>query len=267
VALLPNDIAAGTYSLQVSNQSGGCDAPITLLAGERGPEGAQGPVGDAGVPCTGCVDTASLAPSAYGGNGSADTLARSDHSHAKGVLYTRWGRTTCPDSASLVYAGVVVGKSHSHGGGGTNPLCASQTADWLDYDSGNQNGNLLYGAEYETLGYAVGAGLRAVHDKQVPCAVCMVASRSMRLVMPGSTSCPSSWVEEYQGYLMGLHFQHGAGDTLCVDEAPEASPFGGGTGNENGFLLYFTEAQCGSLPCGAGQYVEDREMTCAVCTL
>ncbi len=37
----------------------------------------------------------------------------------------------------------------------------------------------------------------------------------------------------------------------------------GTNANQNGNLLYPTEAECGSLPCGP--YVQDRELTCVVC--
>lgn len=229
VALLPPDIDSGEYTLHVSNGGGECSAPISLL---------QGAPGD---PC------------------------------ATGVLYTRWGRKTCPAGADLVYAGILVGKASFvdqasfFGLGGSDPLCASPAASWLDYDSGNQDGNLVVGAEYKTGGYAVGAALTSLHDSQVPCAVCVVNDRSLMLMMPGSTACPSGWTQEYRGYLMGPHAVV-SGETVCVDETPEASLFGGGTGSEGSYLLYLTEAECGSLPCEAGQYVQDREMTCAVCT-
>jgi len=50
---------------------------------------------------------------------------------------------------------------------------------------------------------------------------------------------------------------------VCVDLAPEAV---GSSANQDGHLWYPTEAECGSLPCQAGGYVQNREITCAICT-
>ena len=62
---------------------------------------------------------------------------------------------------------------------------------------------------------------------------------------------------------MGTHYtQSSTHDAACVDAAPEAA---GSVGSSNGNLWYPTESECGSLPCGP--YVQDRELTCAVCTL
>ena len=42
-----------------------------------------------------------------------------------GVVYTRWGRTICPDTSGteLVYEGLAAGTDHRHPGGGANYLC------------------------------------------------------------------------------------------------------------------------------------------------
>ena len=44
---------------------------------------------------------------------------------AGGVVYTRWGRTTCPTTSGtqLVYAGRAAGSWNTHSGGGANYLC------------------------------------------------------------------------------------------------------------------------------------------------
>ena len=52
----------------------------------------------------------------------ASAAAQGDLSASKmsGPNYVRWGRTTCPDSATLVYQGVAGGAFYTHGGSGSN---------------------------------------------------------------------------------------------------------------------------------------------------
>ena len=42
-----------------------------------------------------------------------------------GVIYTRWGASTCPDvpGTQMVYAGRTGGSHYTHNGGGANHLC------------------------------------------------------------------------------------------------------------------------------------------------
>ncbi len=61
VVELPDGLTAGSYLLRVASQAGFCDATVPVLQGEAGP---AGPEGDPGVPCSGCVDNATLAANA-----------------------------------------------------------------------------------------------------------------------------------------------------------------------------------------------------------
>ena len=174
--------------------------------------------------------------------------------------YVRWGRTSCNNDAQPLYDGYVAGNHSTHAGSGAGSLCLHRTPEWLEFNDFDQNGGLLYGTEYRTLGYV--AGLDPVHDYKAECVVCEVP-RATQLMIPGRTSCPSGWTLEYNGYLMSHHFTDNASDWLCIDATPEqrgtADVFGG-------HLLYPTEVECGALPCAPDAYVQDREVTCAVCT-
>lgn len=100
-------------------------------------------------------------------------------------------------------------------------------------------------------------------NQNVPCAVCRSKVRPSALMIPGKFACFDGWKLEYRGYVMAGHFSHKAASKyICLDEAPEADP--AGFRDENGALLYRVEIQCGSLPCP--QYVQNRELPCAVCT-
>ena len=48
---------------------------------------------------------------------------------AGGVVYTRWGRTTCPTTSGtqLVYTGRAAGSFYNQQGGGAEYLCLSAT--------------------------------------------------------------------------------------------------------------------------------------------
>ena len=87
-------------------------------------------------------------------------------------------------------------------------------------------------------------------------------TRSATLMIPGTTNCPTGWTKEYSGYLMAEHNTHAKpGEYLCVDATTTPQ---GNLANHNGNLLYPVEAECGALPCLP--YVQDREISCAVCT-
>ena len=232
--------------------SNGCILEV-LLRGPTGPQGPTGPPGPQGI------QGPSGSPGLAGPPGSTGPPGP----NGGGVSYIRWGRTTCPNTpgTQLVYAGRAGGTLHSHSGGGANKLCLPDYPEYLSYQPGFQDSGYLHGAEYEIYG---SQPLHAVHDRNVPCAVCYVSTRGTMIVVPARTSCPSSWTREYYGYLMAerSHFAHHRSIFECVDGNPESVP--GSTGNENGALFMHTETTCNGIPCPP--YVEGREIACAVCT-
>ena len=178
-----------------------------------------------------------------------------------GAVYTRWGRTTCPNitGTQLVYAGRAAGSWYNHKGGAANHLCLPNDPSYLQYRSGYQNDrDYLHGSEYQTSD----GPLSAVHNHNVPCAVCHVSTRGTVLMIPGKTSCPSSWTQEYNGYLMTERYTHHRSTYECIDQNPESVP--GGGGDQNIDLFYHVEATCTGIACPP--YTVGRELTCAVCT-
>ena len=89
-----------------------------------------------------------------------------------GVVYTRWGKSSCPNvsGTTLVYVGRTGGTWFAHKGGAANYLCMPDDPDYLSYTPGVQGHNYVYGAEYETGGMP----LSAVYDHNVPlcCVLC-----------------------------------------------------------------------------------------------
>ena len=178
-----------------------------------------------------------------------------------GAVYTRWGRTTCPNitGTQLVYAGRAAGSWYNHKGGGANYLCLPNDPSYLQYTSGSQTlRNYVYGAEYET-----GDGpLSTFHNHNVPCAVCYVSTRGTVLMIPAKTTCPSSWTQEYNGYLMAERYNHYRSTYECVDQNPESVP--GSAGYQAGALIYHVQVTCSTIACPRN--TAGRELACAVCT-
>ena len=164
----------------------------------------------------------------------------------------------------VVIAGIAAGAYYTHSGGGSNYLCMPRDPAWGKTMAGFQSGGYLSGAEYETYSNNPfsNANAKSLRDNDVPCAVCHVASRPTKLMIPGKLSCPGGWTREYSGYLMAEYYKYHRTTYVCVDKAPEVVQ--GGKANLNGVLFYNTEAHCGSLPCP--NYVEGWEITCVVCS-
>ena len=203
--------------------------------GEPGPRGEMGPAGPTG---------------AQGPPGP----------RSGGATYIRWGRTTCPDTegTELVYAGRAAGAHFQTKGGTSDYLCLPDVPQYLHFTPGVQGYSPLHGTEYQPANQP----LHAVHDHNVPCAVCHSSTRESVLMIPARLSCPNTWTLEYSGYLMSEHHAHYRRSTECVDKNPESIP--GSLSDTNGALFYHMEATCNGILCPP--YVAEKELTCAVCT-
>ena len=214
--------------------------------GRDGRDGVQGIKGDVG----GRGEKGDLGPTGQKGE------------PAGGVVYVRWGHNSCPSNgAQLVYSGRAGGSLWSDNGGGSDPQCLPLDPNYLKYQPNKHaNSAYIYGAEYQYTDYIVANS----HDTDVPCAVCYVASRNALYMIPAKHTCPANWTTEYYGYLMAerSHPNHKRSLFSCVDKL--LTSVIGSKYNHNGFLFYFVEGRCGSLPCPP--YEETKELTCAVCT-
>ena len=215
--------------------------------GERGEAGATGERGEAG---------------AIGERGEAGPTGPQGAPGPRigGVVYTRWGKTSCPNvsGTELVYAGRAGGTRHSHKGGAANYLCMPGDPDYLRYKPGVQGHSYVYGVEYET----DGGPLSAVDEDNVPCAVCYASTRAAVTMIPAKTHCPSTWTLEYSGYLMsGSYAEH---NTMyeCIDKSPDQVP--GTASSTNPARIFHVEANCNGMACPP--YEPQKELTCAVCT-
>ena len=105
----------------------------------------------------------------------------------------------------ILYSGRAGGSSDTHKGGAANYLCLPNDPDHLQYQSGVQGHGHIGGVEYWYAGFPL---LSSLNNHNVPCAVCYVATRSVAVMVPAKTQCPTDWTVEYVGYLMAEHHNH-----------------------------------------------------------
>ena len=184
---------------------------------------------------------------------------------AGGAVYTRWGRTTCPtdQGTTLLYSGRAAGTDFRNSGGASNYLCMPNDPDYLQYQGGVQGISHVTGVEYY---YQSMPSLSSLNNHNVPCAVCYVATRSVAVMVPAKTRCPTDWTVEYVGYLMADNNSHdGRSRYECVDKDPESVPGLNASGRSSP-VAYFqhVESVCGGLSCPP--YYAERELTCVVCS-
>ena len=173
------------------------------------------------------------------------------------VTYTRWGNSTCPPGANIIYSGAVAGSWYDYYGSAAEPLCLPQDPQYLLYQNGYQGYARLYGAEYRLHS---SSPINQADDRNVPCALCEVVGNSNKIMIPSRYECPSGWRREYYGYLMaGYYGYKAATQYTCMDESLEQIP--GSAAVNSGYLFYTVEAYCNHfIPCS------DKELTCVVCT-
>ena len=237
---------------------------IDIIKGRDGRDGLPGPAGEKGDKGEVGVQGQVGLQGARGEQGPPGIQGPPGPSSG-GAVYTRWGRTVCPDTSGteLVYKGLAAGTEHVQTGGGANYLCTTEQPQYLSstipkYSANDFALSYLYGVEYQLPGFS------SLHDHNVPCAVCYSSQRSSKLMIPGRITCPQSWTEEYEGYLMTERSNHKHTKVYeCVDNDGEYVP--GEARDTNGALFQLVGAVCNvGLPCPP--YVTNRPITCVVCT-
>ena len=137
------------------------------VRGDKGEPGATGPIGEKGDPGTTGPAGKKGDPGTTGPAGEKGDpgVAGPPGPRSGGVVYTRWGKTSCPNvsGTELVYAGRAGGTWHQQKGGAANYLCMPDDPDYLRYGPGVHGYNYVYGAEYESRN----GPLSAVHNPNV----------------------------------------------------------------------------------------------------
>ena len=204
-----------------------------------------------------------LAPVVEGGCTVVVNGANEPGPQAGGAVYTRWGRTVCPQGATLVYAGRAAGTKYNVKGGTSDTLCMPETPQYLSTDTTATHIALLRSVEFETSGTS-STPLNNVYQANMPCAVCHTDTKLSVLTVPAQYTCPNGWSMEYNGYLMT---EYEANDrqrknTICVDKDAEAVP--GSQADNDPSLVYLMRATCDGLLCPP--YNTNMALPCAVCS-
>jgi len=102
--------------------------------------------------------------------------------------------------------------------------------------------------------------------KYIPCAVCDVEQHTQQLMVPAATTCPHSWIIQYQGYLMNYHHGTQAANVVCVnDQALGISPSSdAGIRKIVSKYLSHIVIDCKTFPCPPLNHSE--LLKCVVCT-
>ena len=178
-----------------------------------------------------------------------------------GVVYTRWGNSSCADDSDtkLVYHGITGKGYYKHTGGGIDFQCMPyEPESYEDFQVGVGGSAYMYGVEYKN-------PLIGTHNHNVPCAVCYVPRRASRLMIPAKLSCPKGWTKEYAGYLMSSNHSHASPSTfLCVDRGQES--LNGSSDSAWAGALYHVEPICNAQGFPCPPYNRESELTCVVCT-
>ena len=185
--------------------------------------------------------------------------AKEQKSRNNGVVYTRWGSTECPKTATRVYMGRAAGAYYSHTGTAANYICLPDNPEYYSSTKKATYAALVYGSEYATWA----SPLNNLGNHNVPCAVCYAARNAM-IMVPAKITCPSKWTREYNGYLMAAYYKHASPKNfVCVDI--DAQPVRGEEHDTNGALFYHARVgNCRGIDCPP--YNTKKDLACVVCT-
>ena len=231
------------------------------VRGERGEIGPQGSKGESGMPGPQGLagisgpqgDVGEKGESGEKGDcGVQGLIGPQGPSPSSGGLYTRWGRTSCPDvdGTETVYSGRAGGSQY-----GTNFVCMPNDPE---YSSNSVGSYKMYGVEY--IDHPIGNN---INNHNAPCAVCYTSNRDTILMLPAKLTCPPNWTTEYSGYLMtedALRSQH-----ECVDRNPESVP--GYDTNRDPYEFFPVKVTCDNRGLSCPPYsTANKALTCVVCS-
>jgi len=203
----------------------------------------------------------------------AGCMLQAVYSLPGGTVYTRWGRSTCPDGVTAVYKGQMAGAWYNQVGGGANYLCLPETPQWGATVAGLQYSAWVYGVEYEThtgynfdgspFSWANSKG--SLYNQEAPCVVCFNPSKNHQLMVPARVNCSTDgWNTEYVGYLVANWYGHRRSEFICMDGAPEILD-GSKPSDENGMIVVPVQTDCAYNNI-CPPYASGSEFACAVCS-
>ncbi|PIK53527.1 hypothetical protein BSL78_09548 [Apostichopus japonicus] len=188
------------------------------LAGTIGTPGMAGAMGSPGAPGLPGRDGRDGTLGSCSDTQSVTTPTPNTTTPVPGVIFVRWGKTTCPSTSQFVYSGLSAGSYFMNKGGSVEILCLPSTPQYSFTVSGNQEARSpINMVEYSTGSFQP---FQHVHNHEMPCSVCMAPRRMSKLVIPARNTCPSSeWTLEYSGYLQSARKTWFRTATICLDQS------------------------------------------------
>ena len=118
------------------------------------------------------------------------------------MVYTRWGKTTCPSTSEtqLLYAERAAGAFYTEKGEGSNYASVHQSSHSTPPTllGHRLEDHICMGLSIRLLAGSYDNGpLKSFHDHNVPCAVCYISRKETVVMIPAHYTCPSSWTCEY----------------------------------------------------------------------
>lgn len=175
------------------------------------------------------------------------------------MVYTHWGKRTCPAGTELVYTGVMGGSQWSNKGGGANYLCMplyGRYSNQLRYKHGFQGHGLIDNVGYSTTTTTGNQGRTAA------CTVCRVVGKTTTIMIPARPTCPFGWFRLYFGYIMSEVRDRIQSRYMyeCIDRHMEVAEV---PRRGEGVHIFYSEAH---QRVGKGNYNSHKELNCVVCT-
>ena len=138
-----------------ADTGGGSDSVIPLpyieiLRGRDGRDGLAGPAGRDGKDGEQGETGERGEKGEKGENGGSGLQGQKGEAARSGVVYTRWGRTTCPSGqgTDLVYSGRAGGTEYRIRGGASNYLCMPDNPQYSTFVGGVQGYSTIEGVDY-----------------------------------------------------------------------------------------------------------------------
>ena len=158
--------------------------------------------------------------------------------------------------------------SRTRTGGGTNYVCLpSENVTYGKFDHRPKTSLLtsfIDGVKYGNKEFFKTKNQPSLYGSAV-CSVCQSSGKSITLMIPGNTTCPSTWTTEYKGYLMADSRKKT--QFICVDENAEGHGDSVSQNHDIGTLEYVSAKwpTCFSKNCG--MYDSKDGFKCVVCSI
>ena len=213
---------------------------MTGLKGFKGQRGSlgKGQKGQRGEPgycfSSGCLDC--LCRRKRSDASEVDSYVDSAEFNTPGVVYTRWGESTCPEnSTKMIFSGKLASTTAA------SYLCLPFHHDLQNDKEEPANQQIYSNIDSTTL-----------RTSEVPCSVCLALKQNTVLTVPAKVTCPSGWTREYYGFVINGSSEDG--QYHCMD---------GSGGNHSKSWLDHIKVDCNDF---SGSGCHDN-IECAVCTL